>query len=92
LPERKAESSRNAKGDEKMRISAEGFIEIPEEIRRRLNLTPEAEIEFEIVGDALKLRKAPEKKPMGKDWIQRMSGAANTGMITDEIMAMTRGE
>lgn len=75
-----------------MRISAEGFIEIPEEIRRRLNLTPDVEIEFEIVGDALNLRKAPKEKPMGNDWIQRMRGAADTGMTTDEIMSITRGE
>lgn len=31
-----------------MKISADGFVEIPEEIRIRLNLTPNAEIEFEI--------------------------------------------
>jgi bifunctional DNA-binding transcriptional regulator/antitoxin component of YhaV-PrlF toxin-antitoxin module len=75
-----------------MRISADGFIEIPEEIRRRLNLTPDVEIEFEVVGNTLKLRKAAIKTPTRKDWIERMSGAANTGMTTDEIMAMTRGE
>ena len=41
-----------------MRITSKGQVPIPIEIRERLGLLPNSEVEFEVEGSAMRIRKA----------------------------------
>ena len=43
-----------------MRITAKGQVTIPQEIRLRLGLQPETEVEFDVVGNTVRIRKIVE--------------------------------
>lgn len=73
-----------------MRVTTKGQVTIPQEIRRKLNITPASEVRF-IVGedDRVYIEKINPKKR----WPSRFSklrGSASVKMSTDEIMALTR--
>ena len=74
-----------------MRITQKGQVTIPQEIRERLGLLPNCEVEFEIDGDSVRLRKAKGTRTRGEALIARLRGRATTRMSTDQIMALTRG-
>ena len=76
-----------------MRITSKGQVTIPIEIRERLGLLRNCEVEFEVEGDSVRIRKARGRKSgsRGRSLVHRMSGKATSGMSTEEIMAMTRG-
>jgi len=73
-----------------MRVTSKGQVTIPLPIRERMGLLPDTEIEFNIEGDRVILKKAKEKSSRGKDIVNRIRGKAKAGMSTDEIMALTR--
>jgi AbrB family looped-hinge helix DNA binding protein len=76
-----------------MRITSKGQVTIPQEIREKLGLLPHSEVEFEIVGDSVQLRKKKGKKMRrGEMIVAHLRGRGNKRFTTDEIMAMTRGE
>jgi AbrB family looped-hinge helix DNA binding protein len=76
-----------------MRITSKGQVTIPQEIRERLGLLPHSEVEFEIDGDSVRIRRAKASRSRGEMIVANMRGTAtNRGMTTDEIMALTRGE
>lgn len=75
-----------------MRITTKGQVTIPIDIRERLGLLPNTEVEFEVDGDAVRLRKASGRNRRGRRLIEHMRGRATSGLTTDEIMALTRGE
>jgi hypothetical protein len=52
---------------------------------------PETEVEFEISGKKVFLKKAPSPSKRSKNLIARMRGKATVRMTTDEIIALTRG-
>jgi AbrB family looped-hinge helix DNA binding protein len=74
-----------------MRITSKGQVTIPQEIREALGLLPHAEVEFELDGDAVRLRKARTGRGRGAALIARIRGTAPSGLSTDEIMKLTRG-
>ena len=75
-----------------MRLTSKGQVTIPREIRKQLGLLPNSELEFEVDGDSLRIRKARRSTSRGAALIARMRGTAKAGMRTDEIMRLTRGE
>lgn len=78
-----------------MRLTSKGQVTIPLEIREKLGLLPNTEVEFEIDGDAVRIRKAaaPVGLTRGQMLIAHMRGrGTRRGMTTDEIMQLTRGE
>jgi AbrB family looped-hinge helix DNA binding protein len=75
-----------------MRITSKGQVTIPIGIRERLGLHPNTEVEFEIVGQTVRLRKARGRQGRGRALVEHLRGTATGGMTTDEIMALTRGE
>lgn len=78
-----------------MQITTKGQVTIPQEIRARLGLLPHTEVEFEIVGDQARIRKAHRTSSVGargRRAIEALRGTADTPMSTDEIMALTRAE
>ncbi len=77
-----------------MRITSKGQVTIPVEIRERLGLLPNSEVDFEVVGNTVRIRKGRGRRSgaRGRSIVNHLRGKATSGMTTDEIMALTRGE
>ena len=73
-----------------MKITSEGQVTIPIEIREALGFQPNTEIEFEVCGDALYLKKVKPGINPGKSLVELMRGKATVKMTTKEIMELTR--
>ncbi len=76
-----------------MQITSKGQVTIPQEVRNRLGLLPHTEVEFELVGDHARIRKAKHSAGGGKRGnrlLEALRGTADTRMSTDQIMALTR--
>lgn len=77
-----------------MRMTSKGQVTIPVNARRQLGLGPGHDLEFTIVGDAVQIRKAAgEQQGHGRRVVEALRGRGGaSGMSTDEIMALTRGD
>jgi AbrB family looped-hinge helix DNA binding protein len=78
-----------------VKITTKGQVTIPVQIRERLGLLPHSEVEFEVVGQAVRIRKVRRAEAAGrrgKSIVQRMRGRGSVRMTTDEILALTRGD
>ena len=77
-----------------MRMTVKGQVTIPQEIRDRLGLHANSEVEFDVVGDSVRIRKARGKgqKGRGQRLLDLMRRAPKPSLTTDELMALTRGE
>lgn len=74
-----------------MRLTSKGQVTIPQHIRDKLGLRPGIQVEFDIVGDSVRIRRAKDQD-IGRRLVEHMRGRATSGLTTDQIMAMTRGE
>ncbi len=76
-----------------MRITPKGQVTIPVEIREKLGLLPRCEVEFEVVGNAVRIRRARarSKRTRGRSVVARLRGKGSVRMSTEEILALTRG-
>lgn len=74
-----------------MRLTSKGQVTIPLAFREALGLLPQSEVEFELDGDAVRIRKARKTDGRGAAVIARMRGTATSRLTTDEIMKLTRG-
>ena len=76
-----------------MRLTSKGQVTIPQEIREQLGLLPYAEVEFDVVGDSVRIRRKKGRKGRGQMLLEAMARAKPMpGMTTDQLMALTRGE
>jgi AbrB family looped-hinge helix DNA binding protein len=78
-----------------MRITSKGQVTIPVEIREKLGLLPNSEVEFEVVGQAVRIRKVRRARGEGRrgtSLVARLRGRGSVRMGTDEILALTRGD
>lgn len=77
-----------------MRITTKGQVTIPQDIRERLGLLPHSEVEFDVVGDSVRIRKKRGTKTRGQRLLAQMRSGPKPipGMSTDQLMALTRGE
>ena len=78
-----------------MQVTSKGQVTIPQEIRNRLGLLPHTQVEFELVGDHARIRKArrqPGEGSRGRLALEALRGSADTRMSTSEILALTRGD
>lgn len=73
-------------------ISKTGETTIPEAIRDSLGLRAGGAVEIGIGSDGRAYLQRVNPKPLDPDRWDRLRGTATTGMTTDEIMAITRGE
>ncbi|OGL47880.1 MAG: AbrB family transcriptional regulator [Candidatus Schekmanbacteria bacterium RBG_13_48_7] len=72
-----------------MRVTVKGQVTIPQEIRKKLGITPAIEVEFiEENGRVYIEKRKGEKTSSGM--FRRLRGVATVKMTTDEIMALTR--
>ncbi len=74
-----------------MRITTKGQVTIPIEIRERLGLLPNTEVEFVLDGRTAIVRKARRPSRRGERILALLRGSGTVPMSTDEIMALTRG-
>ena len=78
-----------------MRITSKGQVTIPQEIREKLGLLPNTEVEFDVVGDSARIRRAGKRKPMSRGEMivahLRGTGTRRFGS-TDELMKLLRGD
>lgn len=78
-----------------MTLTSKGQVTIPRDIRERLGLLPGTRVEFDVVGNSVRIRKA-DRQGRGADLVTRMRAAGKRAgrprLTTDEIMALTRGE
>jgi antitoxin PrlF len=73
-------------------VTRKGQATIPKPVRDRLGIKPGSKIDFEVAEDGrafLRLAGRPANKPSR---FERMRGTATSGLTTDEIMALTRGD
>jgi AbrB family looped-hinge helix DNA binding protein len=77
-----------------MRMTSKGQVTIPQNIRERLGLLPWSEVEFDVVGDSVRIRKKAGSRGRGERLLEQMRAARPTkpGLNTDQIMALTRGD
>lgn len=78
-----------------MRVTTKGQVTIPQEIRDRLGLLPHTEVEFDVVGDSARIRKAGKRKRMtrGEMIVAHLRGTGNRRFgSTDELMKLLRGD
>ncbi len=81
-----------------MRLTSKGQLTIPQHIREQLGLHPGVEVEFDVLDDAVRIRKAStqdRRRLEVQAWLKRVRGSAKhtkVQLTTDQIMAMTRGE
>jgi AbrB family looped-hinge helix DNA binding protein len=78
-----------------MKITTKGQVTIPVEIREKLGLLPHSEVEFEVTGQTVRIRKvrrAEGRGRRGKSIVERLRGRGSVRMTTDEILALTRGD
>jgi AbrB family looped-hinge helix DNA binding protein len=73
-----------------MRITTKGQVTIPATIRERLGLLPHSEVDFETVGNIVRLRKAKRGR-RAQRVVGRLRGRGDVRMTTDEILSLTRG-
>lgn len=73
-----------------MRLTSKGQVTIPQAIREKMGLLPHTEVEWEMDGDAVRLRRARKSTSRGASIVARMRGTATAGLTTAQIMALTR--
>lgn len=75
-----------------MRVTSKGQVTIPIEVREKLGILPNTEVEFEVHGNTARLVKVPAKRASGRGGsiVARLRGTADVKMSTDEILALTR--
>jgi AbrB family looped-hinge helix DNA binding protein len=71
-----------------MKIDTNGQIAIPPNIREQLRLFPGTDVQLEVIGDILQIRKPTPDR--GTQIISAMRGKATSKLSTDEIMQLTR--
>ena len=78
-----------------MTLTSKGQVTIPLEIREALGLLPGTRVEFDVVGNSVRIRKAGQQE-RGAELVGRMRAAARRApgprMTTDAILALSRGE
>lgn len=74
------------------RVTTKGQVTIPLAIRERLGIHPGSVVEFVPQEDGVLVRKSRDGGGRGRAIVERLRGTATTGLSTDEIMRLTRGE
>ncbi len=75
-----------------MQITSKGQVTIPREIREELGLLPNTEVEFDVDGSAVRIRRVQEHRRRGSSLVGHMRGRGTVKLTTGEIMALTRGD
>lgn len=75
-----------------MRVTDKGQITIPIDVRRRLGIRPGDEVDIEYSDGVALVRRSERSGTFSQRLRGRARGMKTTGLSTDEIMALTRGD
>ena len=75
-----------------MKITSKGQVTIPADVRERLGLLPNTEVEIVVEGDRAVLQKRRRSQRRGAKVVAHLRGRGTVPMTTEEILALTRGE
>jgi AbrB family looped-hinge helix DNA binding protein len=79
-----------------MKLTTKGQVTIPQVIRDKLGLLPWTEVEFDVVGDSVRIRKKSGRAGAGRGAriveAMRQAPKPRPGMTTEQLMALTRGD
>jgi antitoxin PrlF len=73
-------------------VTSKGQVTIPKPVRDRLGINPGSKVEFELARDGRAFLRRVGKRAIRPSRFERMRGTATSGLSTDEIMALTRGD
>ncbi len=73
-----------------MKITSEGQVTMPRNVREELPIATGSHVEFVLDGDRLCLRRI-QRRGRGMKSVRRMRGRGSVRMTTDQILALTRG-
>ena len=74
-----------------MRVTTKGQVTIPIDIREKLGITQDTEVDFQEEGDRVFLVKRKATTRASRKF-KKLRGVATVKMTTDEIMALTRDD
>jgi AbrB family looped-hinge helix DNA binding protein len=75
-----------------MKLNSKGQVTIPAELRRKHHLHEGDEVEVVEEGGALWIVRVERSETRGQRWAREHRGSATSGMSTDELMELLRGE
>jgi AbrB family looped-hinge helix DNA binding protein len=75
-----------------MRLNSKGQVTIPAELRERFGLRPGDEVDVVDEAGVLRIVRRTGSATYGQRTAARLRGTATSGMSTDEIMGLLRGE
>jgi antitoxin PrlF len=73
-------------------VTSKGQVTIPKPVRDRLGIKPGSKLDFEVAEDGRAFLRPLGKGRVRPSRFERMRGSATSGLTTEEIMALTRGE
>jgi AbrB family looped-hinge helix DNA binding protein len=75
-----------------MRLNSKGQVTIPAELRRKHHLHEGDEVEVTEENGTLRIVRVEDSETRGQRWVREARGTATSGMSTDELMELLRGE
>ena len=78
-----------------MRITSKGQVTIPQDVRERMGLFPNTEVDFLVEGDTVRIVRSqvPKRASRGSRAVTLLRGGSKRpSMTTDQIMALTRDD
>ena len=75
-----------------MKVTVKGQVTIPRDIRRRFGMEPGTRVEFVARGNEVIVQPLEDAERELRRAIERVRGSATSGLRTDEILRMTRGD
>lgn len=75
-----------------MVVTSKGQVTIPAWIREQKGFLPQTEVAFKVDGDVVKLVKVETSERRGQRLVAGLQGRADTGVSTEDIMALTRSD
>ncbi len=74
-----------------MKITSKGQVTIPQDIREKLGLLPDTDVEFIVKGSVVQIVKADRPGARSRRAVDTLRGRASSGRSTSEILKLTRG-
>jgi antitoxin PrlF len=73
-------------------VTSKGQVTVPKPVRDRLGIKPGSKVDFEVAEDGRAFLRKVGKRTVKPSRFERMRGTATSGLTTDAIMALSRGE
>jgi AbrB family looped-hinge helix DNA binding protein len=75
-----------------VRITSKGQVTVPVDVRQQLGLHEGDEVEFVVDGNSARIVRAEPNDSLGRRLAARLRGRGSSGMSTDQIMKLWRGD